>query len=155
EPEDVLVDAIHAADIIVNLRNPYLGESSWSLLEALYAGKATVVWRHGYYDECPDHIVKKVASREELTAALTDLCRNAEERRRRGSEAWAYARKNFTTHNYCRQLLDFMEAARLNKPILDFVDTMSDRLLEMGANADSQGLLDTVETEICNLAGIV
>src|SRR5207302_10322037 len=122
---------LRTADIAVNLRYPYLGESSWSLLEALFAGKPTIVWRHGYYDEFPDKLVKKVASREELQSALTELCRSPEVRQTMAEQAWVYVRKHFDTKLYCRQLLDFIEYARLNRPILDLVDSMSDRLLEL------------------------
>jgi hypothetical protein len=149
-----LIDSLLAADIAINLRYPYLGESSWSLLEALFAGKPTIVWRHGYYDEFPDNVVRKVASSEELAAALCDLCQSSEARLAMAEEAWAYARKHFDTKQYCRQLLDFLCCARLNRPILDLVDTMSDRLLEMRANADSVELIDRLENEICRVAAI-
>lgn len=154
KPDEILIESLLAADLAVNLRYPYLGESSWSLLEALYAGKPTIVWRHGYYDEFPNTVVRKVASKDELLAALTDLCRNSESRLAMAEEAWSYVRKHFDTKQYCRQLLDFIEYAKLNKPILDLVDHMSDRLLEMGADAESIDLVDTLEREICRLAVI-
>jgi hypothetical protein len=50
--------------------------------------------------------------------------------------------------------LDFIEHARLNRPILDLVDTMSERLLEMRADTESVELIDTLEREICLLAAI-
>jgi glycosyltransferase involved in cell wall biosynthesis len=34
QSDEVLLECLQAADIVVNLRYPYLGESSWSLLEA-------------------------------------------------------------------------------------------------------------------------
>ena len=154
QPDAVLVECLQAADIVINLRYPYFGESSWSLLEALFAGKPTIVWRHGYYDEFPDTVVKKAASKEELLGALLSLCQSAEVRSAMANEAWGYARKNFDTRQYCRQLLDFIECARLNRPVLDLVDRMSECLLEMGANADAVELMNTLEREICRLAAI-
>ncbi len=154
QPDEVLIESLLTTDFAVNLRYPYLGESSWSLLEALFAGKPTIVWRHGYYDEFPDNVVKKVASKDELLSALTELCRNSEARLAMAEEAWSYARKHFDTKQYCRQLLDFIEYARLNRPILDLVDHMSDRLLEMPANSESAALVETLEREICRLAAI-
>ena len=154
QPDEILIESLLAADIGVNLRYPYLGESSWSLLEGLYAGKPTIVWRHGYYDEFPDTVVKKVASREELIAALTALCRSREDRQTMAEQAWSYARKTFDTTQYCRHLLDFIDCARLNRPILDLIDGMSDRLLELRANTHSVDLVDTLEREICRLAAI-
>ncbi len=154
QPDEVLIESLLTTDFAVNLRYPYLGESSWSLLEALFAGKPTIVWRHGYYDEFPDNVVKKVASKDELLSALTELCRNSEARLAMAEEAWSYARKHFDTKQYCRQLLDFIECARLNRPILDLVDHMSDCLLEMPANSESAELVETLEREICRLAAI-
>jgi glycosyltransferase involved in cell wall biosynthesis len=154
QPDEVLIAALSAADCAVNLRYPYLGESSWSLLEALYAGKPTIVWRHGHYDEFPDNVVKKVASKDELLTALTDLCRNSEDRLAMARAAWSYVRTHFDTTRYCRQLLDFIESARLNRPILDLVDCMSDRLLEMRANPESVESVEALENEICRLAAI-
>jgi glycosyltransferase involved in cell wall biosynthesis len=154
QPDDVLIESLGAADIAINLRYPYFGESSWSLLEALFAGKPTIVWRHGYYDEFPDTVVKKIASKEELIAALAGLCQDEEARLSMGLEAWSYVRKHFDTKRYCRELLDFIECARLNRPVLDLIDSMSDRLLEMRANVDSVELIDTLEREICRLAAI-
>ena len=149
-----MIESLLAADIVINLRYPYMGESSWSLLEALFAGKPTIVWRHGYYDEFPDNVVRKVSSREELAAALCDLCQRSEARLAMAEEAWAYARKSFDTKQYCRQLLDFLGCARLNRPILDLVDSLSDRLLEMRGNTDSAELIEKLEDEICRLAAI-
>ena len=90
QPDQVLIDALQAADMVVNLRYPYLGESSWSLLEALFAGKPTIVWRHGYYDEFPDdvstlrqsaHIDGRPYVRRQLHR--TERARRSEARRRR------------------------------------------------------------------------
>jgi glycosyltransferase involved in cell wall biosynthesis len=154
QPDEVLVESLLDADMCVNLRYPYLGESSWSLLEALYAGKPSIVWRHGYYDEFPDTVVKKVASKEELLTALTELCRSPEARQSMGEKAWSYSRQNFDTRQYCQQLLEFIDCVRLNQPVLQLVDSMSNRLLELRANVDSADLIDTLEQEICRLAGI-
>src|SRR5438132_10696342 len=107
QPDEVLIESLLAADFAVNLRYPYLGESSWSLLEALFAGKPTIVWRHGYYDEFPDDVVRKVASQKELAGALSGLCQSSGDRQAIAERAWTYVRENFDTKQYCRQLLHF------------------------------------------------
>lgn len=94
---------LREADLVVNLRNPHLGESSWSLLEALFAARPTIVWNHGFYGEMPDDVVRKVASRDELTSALVQLC-SAEERQRLSDRARAYAARTFSTDHYCRAI---------------------------------------------------
>jgi glycosyltransferase involved in cell wall biosynthesis len=154
KPDEILIESLRTADVAIILRYPYFGESSWSLLEALFAGKPTVVWRHGYYDEFPDTVVRKIASKEELLPTLVELCRNEEARRAMAMEAWSYARKHFHTKQYCRQLLDFIDSARLNRSTLDLVDRMSDRLLETQGDAVAGDLIDALEREICRLAAI-
>jgi glycosyltransferase involved in cell wall biosynthesis len=154
QPDDALVSALRKTDIVINLRNPHAGESSWSLLEALYAGKPSIVWRHGYYDEHPEDVDVKIASKDELAPALSELCSGHEARLRRAQACWDYARNTFTTKKYCSELLDFIESSRVNKPVLDLADSLCDKLLEMRADSSSVGLIDTLEHEICQLARI-
>ncbi len=107
--DDTLHRLIAESDVLVNLRYPHLGESSWSLLEGLWQGKAMVVWRHGYYDEFPDDVVSKVASLEELTQVLERLVGDADERQRQGENARNHARQRFRTDRYCERLVSFLE----------------------------------------------
>ena len=57
--DDDLWQQLTQADVVVNLRNPHFGESSASLLDALLAEAAIVVWNHGYYAEFPDDVVSR------------------------------------------------------------------------------------------------
>src|SRR5207237_10757274 len=102
----------------------------------------------------PDHVGEEVAATVELLTGRIELCRGSETRLAMAEEAWCYARKHFDTKQYCRQLLDFIDYARLNRPILDLVDHMSDRLLEMPASSESAELVEMLEREICRLAAI-
>jgi glycosyltransferase involved in cell wall biosynthesis len=151
QPDERLHAELAAADVVVNLRHPHLGESSWSLLEALVAGKPTVVWNHGYYAEFPEDVVCKVASRAELLAMLENLCRDAGLRRRYGEQARDYAVRTFNTTRYTERFLAFAESVMGNRIILDLADNLADLVHEVALGAPAQVLLDRVARELGNL----
>jgi glycosyltransferase involved in cell wall biosynthesis len=131
--DEELREQLLRADIVVNLRNPHLGESSGSLLNALVAGVATVVWDHGFYGEFPDDVVCKIAAEEELRPTLERLVRDAEERERLGSRARSHALTRFDTEQFCVGFRTFLETVRSYRPVLELVDRVSDVLLELGS----------------------
>ena len=151
QPDEVLHGLLAAADIVINLRDPHFGESSWSLLEAMSLGKPTIVWKHGFYDEFPDETVAKVYSQQELQATLERLCQSAENRQQIGQAAVAYARQMFNTERYCRAFLDFVQKVRYNQPVLALTDSVSAILLEMDADSSVSMLLDPVLQELSAL----
>lgn len=52
--------AIYASDVVINLRNPSMGEASGTLMQALAAGLPTVVSDAAQYREFPDSVCWKV-----------------------------------------------------------------------------------------------
>jgi glycosyltransferase involved in cell wall biosynthesis len=148
QPDDRLHEELRAADVVVNLRNPHLGESSWSLLESLFAGKPTVVWNHGYYAEFPEGVVRKVSSRDELVCLLENLCRDPGLRQRCGQQARRYATEHFDTGRYCEKLLAFADSVMRNRIVLDVADNLADLVHEVALGAPAQALLDRVAREL-------
>jgi glycosyltransferase involved in cell wall biosynthesis len=143
---------IHEADVIINLRNPHFGECSWSLLEALFAGKPTVVWAHGYYDEFPSDVVKKVSSGKGLRQVLEELAANAEGRARLGERARAHALGRFSTVGYCDRFVRFVEGCRSNRPLLELLDVVSEDLRDLAAGTEGR-VVDVVSREVSRLFG--
>jgi glycosyltransferase involved in cell wall biosynthesis len=47
------IDWIHTSDIVINLRNPTVGETSATALRAMAAAKPLIVDDHGWYSEIP------------------------------------------------------------------------------------------------------
>jgi glycosyltransferase involved in cell wall biosynthesis len=139
------------ADVVVNLRNPHFGESSASLLNALFAGAATLVWNHGCYAEFPDDVVHKISSEDELNGALELLTRDRPMRQRLGSNARRHALTRFDSSLYCRRFRDFADDVRSVQPLLALTDLLSDRLLEFGARPPN-GLVDRLAGEVAALA---
>ena len=56
--------AIFAADIIINLRNPSMGEASATLMHALAAGKPAIISDSNQYKEFPDKVCWKLTHDE-------------------------------------------------------------------------------------------
>jgi len=143
QPRDVLDDFVIAADLCINLRYPTMGESSWSLLQAMFAGKPSMVTRVGWYDELPDDCVVKIDpdSGEELSHQLRRLCEDGRLRNEIGGRARAYAMKTYSTELYCKALIEFVGTTTRLKVAADLIDAVSHELSLMGVGADS-GLVD-------------
>ena len=70
--EDELWREISAADVLVNLRSPTMGETSAMVVRALSVGKPLVVNDLGWFSELPDAVALKVPADEQETNALDD-----------------------------------------------------------------------------------
>ena len=151
---DALHQEIRAADVVVNLRNPHLGESSWSLLESLFAAKPTIVWNHGSYAELPDDVVGKVAAPHELAPALEALVGDDRGRLELGRRAREYARRTFRSARYAQGLVEFAAVVTEQRAALDFTDRVAALIGEMGGGAVPSRLLDRVATELALLADV-
>lgn len=100
---------VNTADVIVNLRDPTVGETSGTALRGLGAGRPVIVYDHGWYSELPDEAVLKVPPRDQeaLLAAMRLLTENLKERQRRGERGRAYVVKE---HNPERAADAYIEA---------------------------------------------
>jgi glycosyltransferase involved in cell wall biosynthesis len=147
-PDDVLHEVIREADVMVVLRKPHMGESSWSLLEALFAAKPTVVWDHGSYAEIPDWATRKVSSREGLTATLEQLCQEPGLRRLLGEQARRHAVETFGAKSYGRALVAFAESILHDRVVLDLTDRVARKIVELGTDPATRPILDRVADEI-------
>ncbi len=68
-------NAIAAADVILNLRNPSMGEASGTLMHALAAGSAVVVSDSNQYKEFPDKVCWKLKHDEHEEDLLFEYVR--------------------------------------------------------------------------------
>jgi glycosyltransferase involved in cell wall biosynthesis len=87
-----LLDWIASLDVLVNLREPTLGETSASALRGLAAGKPVIVSAHGWYAELPDDVCIKVKPGDDadLLLALRSLGSDASRRAEVGKRAAEY-----------------------------------------------------------------
>jgi glycosyltransferase involved in cell wall biosynthesis len=92
------VDWIHTSDVVINLRNPTMGETSAIALRAMAAGKPLLVNDHGWYREIPSDAALKIApgSDDALLDALRLVEQSLSLRKRMGEAGLRY------THEFCR-----------------------------------------------------
>jgi glycosyltransferase involved in cell wall biosynthesis len=92
------VDWIHTTDVVINLRNPTMGETSAAALRAMAAGKPLIVNDHGWYHEIPSDAALKITpgSQDELLEALRLIGRSESLRESLGRAGVHY------THELCR-----------------------------------------------------
>lgn len=69
-------EAINACDLILNLRYPYNGESSATLIQCMAMNKLCVITDIGWFSEIPDNCVRKVPislNEKELANVINDI----------------------------------------------------------------------------------
>lgn len=104
------VSWIAAADVLVNLRYPTVGETSATALRGLAAGRPVIVSDHGWYAELPDDACIKVPPNdgEALYQAMRRLAGDPTLRREIGHRAAAYAQREHSLASAAQRYLDFI-----------------------------------------------
>jgi len=112
ESFDAFNDWAATADIVLNLRYPTLGETSGAALRVMAAGRALVVFDHGWYAEIPDGAAVKIPPLDEeaLLAALLALARSPERRAALGAAAARYVAEVCAPAAVAGVILDFIAA---------------------------------------------
>jgi len=102
---------IAAADVLINLRYPTLGETSATVLRGLAAGRPVIVSDHGWYAELPDDVCVKVTPNdaEALSQAMRRLAGDSVVRDAIGQRAAAYAQREHSLAAAAQKYLDFIE----------------------------------------------
>lgn len=102
---------VNYADIIVNLRNPSLGETSGSMLRILQMGKVCITNNGGWFSELPDDCVCKIELdniEKNIETALTELLSNEEKCRSMGINAAEYVEKECSPDVICKKMTEFI-----------------------------------------------
>lgn len=83
---------LSVSDVVINLRQPTIGETSGVALRALGAGKPLLVFDHGWYREIPDEAALKVPVMDEdgLRTAVTQLATSPALRQKMGAAGKRY-----------------------------------------------------------------
>ncbi|HSI50722.1 MAG TPA: glycosyltransferase [Ideonella sp.] len=112
-PESAFFQYIVAADSLVNLRHPTVGESSGTLARALALGLPAVVHNFGPASEFPDDVVLKVplelGEPRQLAATLETLMHSTELRTARGRRAEQYMRHHCSVQHSAAAYLHFID----------------------------------------------
>lgn len=88
------VNWLLAADVVINLRHPTVGETSAAALRAMAAGKPLIVFDHGWYSEIPSSAALKIPPMDAaaLLAAMRRLAESPMQRQHMGQAGQAYVR---------------------------------------------------------------
>jgi glycosyltransferase involved in cell wall biosynthesis len=104
------VSWIAAADVVINLRYPTVGETSATALRGLAAGRPVIVSDHGWYAELPDEACVKVAPNdaEALYQSMRRLAESPALRQQIGRQAAEYVQREHSLAEAARRYLDFI-----------------------------------------------
>ncbi|MGE7614038.1 glycosyltransferase family 4 protein [Paenibacillus sp. NPDC101420] len=147
---------IKLTDIVVNLRYPYMGETSASMIRALLFGKPSIVTDIGWFSELPDESIVKVGYGEnevsELKKELEVLIYDKSLREKYSKEASRYAMNYLNRSGIINNILNGisdteMVNARRNFK-LQYCDRVSEKLIEIGLDAADQNHLNYIAEQI-------
>jgi len=129
---------LNCSDIIVNLRNPSMGETSATLIRAMAAGKPCIVTDIGWFSELPDDTVMKISSdirseKKELVNMLLQLIGDISMRSELGTRA-----KNFVLTYHDPEII----AAEINNFLNQFILWQNYNILNIYFKINSTRLND-------------
>jgi glycosyltransferase involved in cell wall biosynthesis len=117
-PDSQLLTYFAAADVLVNLRYPTMGETSGTITNALGVGCCAMVTAIGSFDELPDHCVVKVPiaemTRDGLIRRLLPLIDSPGLRANYEQNALRYARARLSPEQFVARYVDAIEDSFTN-----------------------------------------
>jgi glycosyltransferase involved in cell wall biosynthesis len=145
-----------ACDIVVNLRERTVGETSGSVCRAMAAGLPVVVSNTGWFAELPDDCVIKIDAHNvgdaQLREALARLIADEHLRRRIGERAHAYALAEHSIERSADGYLAFIHRIIARRARRRFVNDVAEELAACGVVENDESLLRGVATEIARVA---
>lgn len=104
---------IKYSDIVINLRQPTMGETSGAVIRALGLGKPCIVSNEAWFSELPDNVVVKVENEniaEELHQSLSYLLENPHLMKDLSHKAREYIQKEHGLKKISREIAGFLES---------------------------------------------
>ena len=106
-PDAYFEKYLKAVDIVINLRYPSMGETSLTLIQAMYHARPCIVTNDAWFSELPDDCLWKISAGEtemvELQQALTTLAGNPDRRGALGDVARDYVLAHCMPHHVASQ----------------------------------------------------
>lgn len=99
------------SDLIINLRNPTVGETSGAMIRILQLGKASIVNDIGWFAEIPDDCTVKLGIENiesNLEKCINELIDDEAGRLAMGENAAAYIKKEFAPEIIVEQIREFI-----------------------------------------------
>ena len=99
------------SDLIINLRNPTVGETSGAMIRILQLGKASIINDIGWFAEIPDDCTVKLGIENiesNLEKCINELIDDEAGRLAMGENAAAYIKKEFAPEIIVEQIREFI-----------------------------------------------
>ena len=112
--QDELEDALRRTDLVVNLRNPSMGEASASQLHLWQYALPALVSRAAWYETLPENTVAFVRpdhEAEDIQAHLAAFLEDPEKYRELGRNGQRHVTENHSMETYARSLLEVADRA--------------------------------------------
>ena len=112
--QDDLDEALRRTDLVVNLRNPSMGEASASQLHLWQYGLPALVSRAAWYETLPEETVAFVRpdhEAEDIQAHLAAFLEDPEKYRQLGRNGQRHVTENHSMETYAHSLLDMAKRA--------------------------------------------
>lgn len=153
------MDMMKAADICLNLRYPYYGETSGNLHRMFGLGKVIVVSDVGAFSEYPDDIVIKIKVGFEVDELLHVFRRIIEDntwKSELSKNALAFANDFCTKERFASDYISFMKQLDSGLgQIEELIEDAAETLLCEGATEDDDTRIRTLALNIMQVAGWV
>lgn len=151
---------LEIADVCVNLRYPYNGETSGSLIRSLAKGKCVIVNRIGSFCEIPENAcvmidsVENMDRTEEIKQIYTAMKKTMVEPFRKNVQYMAkeYAKSNLNAERIGSMYISVIKKNRENRSALseDFFIKLADKYLADYTEKEMRGLAKTVAYLLSN-----
>ncbi len=97
--------------VVINLRQPTIGETSAVVVRSMGIGRPVIVYDHGWYEELPDSCVKiEPGSQEALTEAMRSAAADVPKLKVMGQECQAVFAKNHRPEAVASRLVKWLLA---------------------------------------------
>ena len=151
------IDIMKAADICLNLRFPYYGESSANLHRMLGMGKVIVVSDLGAFKEYPDDIVIKIKVGCEVNELVNVIKRIIEDNTWKSEfskNALRFANDSCTIEHAAREYIGFIEQLGHGlEQIEELVEDAAEVLIREGTAEDDETRIRALALQIMLVAG--
>ncbi len=122
--DNSLHDYESVTDIFINLRFPFTGGASWSVIEEMNFAKPVIVSDTGFFSELPNDGVVKISSgkeEESLSICLKKLINNEKVRIKIGENGKNFAIKNFRADIYSKKFKKFADKILFIKKFFNYI----------------------------------
>ncbi|MBR5067517.1 MAG: glycosyltransferase, partial [Lachnospiraceae bacterium] len=102
---------IKHSDIIVNLRNPSMGETSGAMIRILQTGKVCITNSGGWFSELPDDCVVKIGLDnvvDNLTETIKDFIEHPEKKTEMEKNATDYIKREYSPEVIVEKIKEFI-----------------------------------------------